>query len=92
MILDFASILNAEKTGFLNSFFRCFRSIDLDILSRIDYKCFSPKVIIAETVVFGSFRKETTIKEYLTTKGYAAPYETPINTIFVRKDCWEKMI
>ena len=35
--------------------------MDLDILSRIDYERFSPKVIIVETVIFGSFRKDTGI-------------------------------
>ena len=79
--LEYPDILDIDTEG-----------MDLDILSRIDYDRFSPKVIIVETVIFGSFRKDTTIKEYLSTKGYAAPYETPMNTIFVRNDCWEKML
>ena len=67
--------------------------IDTEGMDRsIDYDRYSPKVIIVETGIFGSFRKDTTIKEYLSTKGYAAPYETPMNTIFVRNDCWEKML
>lgn len=66
--------------------------MDLEILRKFDYGIFSPKVIIAEMVIYGSVRKETAIRDLLTAKGYTAPYETPINTIFVRKDCWEKML
>ena len=36
--------------------------------------------------------KDLTTKNFLEGKGYLAPYETPINTIFVHRDCWEKML
>lgn len=66
--------------------------MDLDILSQIDFNSSSPKIIVLETVQFGSVRKDTTAKDFLEKQGYIAPYETPINTLFVRRDCWEKML
>lgn len=66
--------------------------MDLNILEQIDYSKSAPKIIIVETVKFGSVKKDQAIKDFLENKGYLAPYETPINTIFVRRDCWEKML
>jgi hypothetical protein len=66
--------------------------MDLEILSQIDFSSSSPKIIVLETVQFGSVRKNPAAKGFLEKKGYIAPYETPINTLFVRRDCWEKML
>ena len=66
--------------------------MDMSILKQIDYSKSVPKIIIVETVEFGSVKKDLTAKNFLEGKGYLAPYETPINTIFVHRDCWEKML
>jgi hypothetical protein len=66
--------------------------MDLEILSQIDFSSSSPKIIVLETVQFGSVRKNPAAKDFLEKQGYIAPYETPINTLFVRRDCWEKML
>ena len=66
--------------------------MDLEILRQIDFSSSSPKIIVLETVQFGSVRKNPAAKDFLEKQGYIAPYETPINTLFVRRDCWEKML
>ncbi|MCR5788418.1 MAG: FkbM family methyltransferase [Lachnospiraceae bacterium] len=78
---QFPDLLNIDTEG-----------MDLELLQQIDYTKSTPKIIIVETVIFGSVRKDLRIKTFLESKGYTAPYETPINTIFVRKDCWKQML
>jgi len=77
---QFPDLLNIDTEG-----------LDLEILQQIDYAKSAPKIIIAETVIFGSIRKDLRIRNYLESVGYEAPYETPINTVFVRGDCWKQM-
>jgi len=63
--------------------------LDLDILKSIEFEKYKINVICVETVEylngFNSTRKNI-IKEFLFSMGYNAYAETPINTIFVRKD------
>lgn len=56
---------------------------DLPILKSIDYRRFRPKVICAETMVFGTLRAAPEIPAFLRTKGYSSRGSSLVNTIFV---------
>jgi FkbM family methyltransferase len=57
--------------------------LDLAILKSIDYARFRPKIICAETLIFGSARVLSEIPEFMATKGYVDRGGSIVNTIFV---------
>ncbi len=67
--------------------------IDEIVLQSIDYKDNFPKVICVETISFstvGRGKKNKKIISFLEEKGYLLYADTNINSIFVKKDLWER--
>ena len=67
--------------------------IDELIITSVDYEESYPIVICIETLTFsssGNGSKNTDIISYLIEKGYMVYADTNINTIFVRKDLWQR--
>ena len=67
--------------------------LDLDILHSLDFDRFHPEVVCVESVTFspsGKGQKISAIGNFLESKGYFAYADTFVNTIFCRKDKFEK--
>lgn len=83
---------------FFNSNFPDFLNVDAEgvddlIIKSIDYERNFPIVICVETMSFstnGNGIKNTSLIEYIVSKGYIIFADTYINTIFVREELWRK--
>jgi FkbM family methyltransferase len=83
---------------YCNGSFPQFLSIDAEgidelIIKNIDYEQNSPIVICIETISFsttGLGVKNAEIIDFLISRGYLAYADTNINTIFVKKELWER--
>ncbi|WJS95140.1 FkbM family methyltransferase [Flavobacterium johnsoniae] len=83
---------------FCKGIFPQFLSIDAEgvdevIIKEIDFEKNFPLVICLETISFsttGNGIKNVELINYITSKGYLAYADTYINTIFVKKDQWQK--
>jgi len=83
---------------FAKGVFPQFLSIDAEgvdelIIKNIDYERNYPIVICVETVSFSTIGrgvKNTQLIDYLNSHGYLTYADTNINTIFVRKEYWER--
>ncbi len=67
--------------------------VDELIIREIDFQNNFPMVICVETISFstsGRGKKNTLLVNYLSDNGYLVYADTNINTIFVRKDVWER--
>ncbi|HLG02844.1 MAG TPA: FkbM family methyltransferase [Bacteroidia bacterium] len=81
-----------------NGIFPDFMSLDVEgldemILRSIDFKINAPKVICVETLTFAANRtgqKKEDLIRFVSEMGYMIYADTHINTIFVRKEIWEK--
>ncbi len=81
-----------------NNIFPDFLSLDAEgideiVLQSINYQENFPKVICVETISFsttGRCRKNNDIISFLIEKGYLLYADTYINSIFVKKDIWER--
>lgn len=59
---------------------------DFEILKSIDFEKHRPKIICVETLLFnekGSFKKQSTIMDFILANRYTCYADTPINSIFV---------
>jgi FkbM family methyltransferase len=57
--------------------------LDLAILKSIDYKRFRPKIICAETLVYGTTKIITEIADFMSSQGYVVRGASFVNTVFV---------
>ncbi len=67
--------------------------LDLEILRRLDFARWSPKVICVETIMFNDkmvIEKNTAIPDLLAKKGYFVYADTSINTIFAQQSSFSK--
>jgi FkbM family methyltransferase len=67
--------------------------IDELIIKSIDYKDNFPTIICVETISFstsGKGVKNTELIEYIIANGYIVYADTHINTIFIKRDIWER--
>lgn len=67
--------------------------LDLEILKTIDYKCTYPKIICVETISYstkGRGEKDLDIIDFLQAQDYILYADTNINSILVRRCCWER--
>lgn len=67
--------------------------LEMEILSTIDYQTTFPKVICVETISYsttGKGKMDLDIINYLQNQGYILYADTYINSIFVRRSCWER--
>ena len=67
--------------------------VDEIIIKDVDFNNNFPIVICIETISFsssGKGKKSDSIINYISSNGYLLYADTNINTIFVRKDVWEK--
>lgn len=65
--------------------------IDELVIKSIDFETNYPLVICVETISFstsGHGKKNTTLIDYISSKGYLVYADTYINTIFVREELW----
>jgi FkbM family methyltransferase len=93
-VVNFNKIL----TNYCNNVFPEFLTIDAEgvddlILNSIDFNISYPIVICIETISFsnsGNGVKNLNIINFLISKGYYYYADTNINSIFVRKDKWER--
>ena len=66
---------------------------DLDILKTIDYLTNAPVVICVETISYsttGRGVKDDEIIQFLKERNYLVYADTNINTILVKRSCWER--
>jgi FkbM family methyltransferase len=83
---------------FSNGIFPQFLSIDAEgvdeiIIRGIDFDKNFPIVICIETITFstsGNGLKNVAVIEYITSKGYLLYADTNINSIFVKKEIWQR--
>lgn len=83
---------------FSNGIFPQFLSVDAEgidelIIKSIDFEKNFPIVICIETISFsttGNGVKNTKLIDYIVSKGYLVYADTNINTIFVRKEIWQR--
>ncbi len=67
--------------------------LDLDILKSMDFERYRPEVICVETMVYDEkmeSSKNESIPQFLRTRGYEVYADTRVNTIFARKDIFNK--
>ena len=79
---EFPQFLNVDAEG-----------IDEMIIKSIDYNKSYPIVICIETLTFsstGNGIKNDSVEKYLSQNGYMVYADTNINTIFVRRDLWQR--
>ncbi len=62
--------------------------LDMEILQRMDFERFRPAVICVETIDFYTQAKQTSVVNFLQTKGYRVQADTVINTILVDEQAW----
>lgn len=68
--------------------------LDLAILNCIEFEKYKPKVICVETIEYSEqrvIRKNIAIIDFLQSKDYFVYADTSINTIFARKDLFERL-
>ncbi len=68
--------------------------LDLEILQSIDFNIIRPEVICVETIAFSisnTFSKNLEIGTFLISNGYVVYADTNLNTIFCRKDIFQKV-
>jgi FkbM family methyltransferase len=90
------STISSVLQKYSNGEFPDLMSLDVEgldemILRSIDYESSYPTVICVETISFsenGRGSKNTSIVDFLTTKGYMVYADTYINTIFLRREKW----
>jgi len=69
--------------------------LDLEILKSMNFDAYRPEVICVESIDFSvtnQGKKINEIAEFVTSKGYFVFADTHVNTIFCRKDAFEKGI
>lgn len=98
--VDKVKVLTVERivTQFFNNIFPEFLTIDAEgvdelVLKSINYDENSPIIICVETISFsdsGRGIKNEALISFLTNKGYLLYADTNINSIFVKKDKWER--
>ncbi|RZJ83274.1 MAG: FkbM family methyltransferase [Chryseobacterium sp.] len=81
---EFPQFLNVDAEG-----------IDEIIIKSIDFSKSYPIVICIETLTFsstGNGIKNDSVEKYLSQNGYMVYADTNINTIFVRRDLWQRSV
>ena len=92
-------ILSDIIKDFSNGIFPQFLSLDAEgvdeiIIREIDFDKNYPIVICIETITFsisGNGIKNLGLIDYITNKGYLVYADTNINTIFVKKEIWQRI-
>lgn len=88
------NILNKYNDGKFPDFLTLdAEGIDELIIKSIDYKNNYPTIICVETISFstsGKGVKNIKLIDYITAHGFMVYADTNINTIFVRRDTWER--
>jgi FkbM family methyltransferase len=92
--------VNAVLTEYRQGKFPDFLTIDAEgideiVLKSIDFKANFPTVICVETISFsnsGMGKKNLELIEFLKSRGYILYADTNINSIFVRKERWERQL
>lgn len=89
------NILNKYNDGIFPDFLTIdVEGLDEEILKCIDYEINSPTVICVETISFsenGQGIKNQPLIEFIKNKGYLVYADTYINTIFVKREKWERI-
>jgi FkbM family methyltransferase len=93
-INNLENILNKYNGGKFPDFLTLdAEGIDELIIKSIDYKSNYPTIICVETISFstsGKGVKNTQLIDYIIKNGYMVYADTNINTIFIRRDIWER--
>lgn len=88
------NVINKHSAGKFPDFLSVdAEGIDEIIVKEVDFATNYPVVICIETVSFsttGKGKKNQALIEFISSRGYIAYADTNVNTIFVRRDKWER--